>query len=137
MAANRNNLIKTQDTPKKNPKISRRRFISGTACTLSAVATLGAIRYRLPGIFDGKEELKIVKLNKSSYERAQNRSIVANVPVKYVQFRNTVFGVYPVRAENDDTGPLSLIYKTNKVVSLNQGIKGDIDSRATDLFNIL
>ena len=119
-----------EDLPYNAPeKLTRRGWfkflIPGAAAAVGAVALGRAYSNgALENLLDFDENINIL-------------SVPSDPDSSYAEFRGSTFKFYKIQATATDTGVLDLVYRANTKFGNGRKIKGDISSRATDLFSIM
>ena len=121
-----------------------RRQLLGVAATLGlATAAYGAYRRldQIDSLLSPEEEINVLKTETDIYMHNQDGPLKFRKPATYIEFRGTIFELYPVEAKKDENGknssPSALVYEAHALHSPDIRIRGDLADRALDLFNIL
>ena len=121
--------------PKK--RISRRKILGG----LAAIAGLAASGYGFKKTMDflgdlPEEDVYALKVNESKVLHNRGDPLAFKSDVAYVEFRGTVFRLYPLKAKSND-GPEKLVIRAHRTYDPNENPDQDSLLRAVELFNII
>lgn len=83
------------------------------------------------------EEMRVLPVRADKASLYKTRQDELREPSAYYEFRGTVFAAYPIINMGKNDGPLALIYRANGLYNPGKKIKGDLASRALDLFNMI
>ena len=108
--------------------MSRRKLLAILSTAAAGIGAAGALgqAYRsgaLDGLLNPEETINILSLGSDPNS-------------DYAEFRGSTFKFYPIQARVQDNGVLGMVYRANARYG-SVPIKGDLATRATDLFSMI